>query len=177
MSSFRQQVSSSIRILGWNRDASARATHLKAADGNVPFATIERKSMSTKTSIKRVALVAAAALTIGGFSAVSANAAAPSATTPFYVSTADSAGLAKDGSAAAATESASGVAGAYNYVEITAGASAAGTVAVSVTGSAAGALSVTTQPTTGTDTITVAGGVATDKGLSLIHISEPTRPY
>ena len=74
MSSFRQQVSSSIRILGWNRDASARATHLKAADGNVPFATIERKSMSTKTSIKRVALVAAAALTLGGFSAVSAHA-------------------------------------------------------------------------------------------------------
>ena len=32
--------------------------------------------MSTKTSIKRVALVAAAALTIGGFSAVSAHATA-----------------------------------------------------------------------------------------------------
>jgi trimeric autotransporter adhesin len=74
MSSFRQQVSSSIRILGWNRDASARATHLKAADGNVPFATIERKSMSTKTSIKRAALVAVAALTLGGISAVSASA-------------------------------------------------------------------------------------------------------
>jgi len=75
MNSFFTQVSSSIRILGWNRDASARATHLKAADGNVPSATIERKSMSTKTSIKRIALVAAAALTIGGFSAVSAHAA------------------------------------------------------------------------------------------------------
>jgi hypothetical protein len=35
----------------------------------------ERKSMSTKTSIKRIAAVAAAALTIGGFSAVSAHAA------------------------------------------------------------------------------------------------------
>ena len=79
MNSFFTQVSSSIRILGWNRDASARATHLKAAGGNVPSATIERKSMSTKTSIKRIALVAAAALTIGGFSAVSAHAA--SATT------------------------------------------------------------------------------------------------
>jgi hypothetical protein len=37
---------------------------------------IERKQMSTKTSIKRIALVAAAALTLGGFTAVSANAAA-----------------------------------------------------------------------------------------------------
>ena len=80
MNSFFTQVSSSIRILGWNRDASARATHLKAAGGNVPSATIERKSMSTKTSIKRIALVAAAALTIGGFSAVSAHAAASTLT-------------------------------------------------------------------------------------------------
>ena len=80
MNSFFTQVSSSIRILGWNRDASARATHLKAADGNVPLATIERKSMSTKTSIKRIALVAAAALTIGGFSAVAAHAAASTLT-------------------------------------------------------------------------------------------------
>jgi hypothetical protein len=36
----------------------------------------ERKIMSTKTSIKRIAAVAAVALTLGGFSAVSANAAA-----------------------------------------------------------------------------------------------------
>jgi len=78
MNSFFTQVSSSIRILGWNRDASARATHLKAAGGNVPSATIERKSMSTKTSIKRIALVAAAALALGGFSAVSASAASTS---------------------------------------------------------------------------------------------------
>ena len=80
MNSFFTQVSSSIRILGWNRDASARATHLKAAGGNVPSATIERKSMSTKTSIKRIALVAAAALTIGGFPAVAAHAAASTLT-------------------------------------------------------------------------------------------------
>jgi trimeric autotransporter adhesin len=37
--------------------------------------TNERKKMSTKTSIKRIAAVAALALTLGGFSAVSANAA------------------------------------------------------------------------------------------------------
>jgi len=108
MSSFRQQVSSSIRILGWNRDASARATHLKAADGNVPFATIERKSMSTKTSIKRVALVAAAALTIGGFSAVSAHAAA-NASLQFYKG---------DGAAASPYTTGAGVAGPANTVQV-----------------------------------------------------------
>ena len=71
----RKKVSDAIRILQRKRDASARATHLKAEIGMVPNSTIERKIMSTKTSIKRIALVAAAALTLGGFSAVSANAA------------------------------------------------------------------------------------------------------
>ena len=66
--------SDAIRILQRDRDASARATHLKAEIGMVPNSTIERKIMSTKTSIKRIALVAAAALTLGGFSAVSAQA-------------------------------------------------------------------------------------------------------
>ena len=42
---------------------------------NVRGSTIERKIMSTKTITKRIALVAASALAIGGFSAVSANAA------------------------------------------------------------------------------------------------------
>ena len=71
--------SDAIRILQRDRDASARATHLKAEIGMVPNSTIERKIMSTKTSIKRIALVAAAALTLGGFSAVSASAQAPTA--------------------------------------------------------------------------------------------------
>ena len=66
--------SDAIRILQRDRDASARATHLKAELGMVSRSTIERKIMSTKTSIKRIALVAAAALTLGGFSAVSAQA-------------------------------------------------------------------------------------------------------
>ena len=44
--------------------------------------------MSTKTSIKRIALVAAAALTLGGFSAVSANATAYTATATWSVSSA-----------------------------------------------------------------------------------------
>jgi len=71
--------SDAIRILQRDRDASARATHLKAGLGIVSRSTIERKIMSTKTSIKRIALVAAAALTLGGFSAVSANAYVPAA--------------------------------------------------------------------------------------------------
>jgi hypothetical protein len=49
----------------------------QATGGKFPSVTfIERKQMSTKTSIKRIALVAAAALTLGGFSAVSAHATA-----------------------------------------------------------------------------------------------------
>ena len=47
----------------------------QATGGKFPSVTfIERKQMSTKTSIKRIALVAAAALTLGGFTAVSASA-------------------------------------------------------------------------------------------------------
>jgi len=97
MSAFNvgKKVSAAVRILQRKRDASARATHLvgkkdpliiyekallgQATGGKFPSVTfIERKQMSTKTSIKRIALVAAAALTLGGFSAVSASAAAPS---------------------------------------------------------------------------------------------------
>jgi len=70
-----KKVSAAVRILHQKRDASARATHLKAENWIVQSSTIERKQMSTKTTIKRIALVAAAALALGGFSAVSANAA------------------------------------------------------------------------------------------------------
>ena len=67
----------------------------QATGGKFPSVTfIERKQMSTKTSIKRIALVAAAALTLGGFSAVSANAAAPvvSGTAPTVAATATEGG-------------------------------------------------------------------------------------
>ena len=132
MNSFFTQVSSSIRILGWNRDASARATHLKAADGNVPLATIERKSMSTKTSIKRIALVAAAALTLGGFSAVSASAAS---NTYIFAKVAD--GLS---AGTVANTTANGVAGPANFVTLGFSADAtAGILTVSGAGSTFGA--------------------------------------
>ena len=103
MSAFNvgKKVSAAVRILQRKRDASARATHLvgkkyplityekallsQATGGKFPSVTfIERKQMSTKTSIKRIALVAAAALTLGGFSAVSANAAATVTTGSVY---------------------------------------------------------------------------------------------
>jgi len=88
----KKKVSGAIRILQQKRDASARATHLmvkndplityesgilgQAAIKKFFIATfLERKQMSTKTSFKRIALVAASALAIGGFSAVSASAA------------------------------------------------------------------------------------------------------
>ena len=88
-----KQVSVAVRILQRNRDESARASHLvvkkgslmtyeravfgQAGSGNVSGSTFsERKNMSTKTSFKRIALVAATALALGGLSAVSAYATA-----------------------------------------------------------------------------------------------------
>jgi len=67
-----KQVSAAVRILHQKRDASARAIHLKAENWIVQSSTIERKKMSTKTSFKRIALVAASALALGGFSVISA---------------------------------------------------------------------------------------------------------
>jgi len=99
MFSFLKKVSSAIRILQEKRDASARATHLMAKKGPLmtyekavfgqaegekafPSTRFERKQMTK--SFKRVALVAAAALTLGGLTGVAAHAAdatvTPSAT-------------------------------------------------------------------------------------------------
>ncbi len=63
-----------VRIHGGGFDASARAMHRKAALENVSRATIERKTMSTKTTIKRVALVAVAAMGLGLLSVVPSSA-------------------------------------------------------------------------------------------------------
>ena len=175
--------SDAIRILQRDRDASARATHLKAEIGMVPNSTIERKIMSTKTSIKRIALVAAAALTLGGFSAVSANAAAAAAT-PFYVSAADSTSYGTSGTAAA-TMTANSVAGPYNYVSITGAAALASGATLGITTSGAGStLAVATQPTTAGagDTITVASTglsattthASTDPSGAVIKVLTPT---
>jgi len=72
--------------------------------------------MSTKTSIKRIALVAAAALTLGGFSAVSANAAQTVAQTYLYCSNADGGAISNLATTGATCN---GVAGPSNYVTLT----------------------------------------------------------
>ena len=70
MASATNKVSSVLRIVRGERDALVRTAHFKAASENVSFATIERKIMSTKTTFKRVALVAVASLGIGVLSSV-----------------------------------------------------------------------------------------------------------
>jgi trimeric autotransporter adhesin len=65
-----------VRIHGGEFDASARAMHrsvrlaVPATIENVSVVTIERKQMSTKTTIKRIALVAVAAVGFGMLSAL-----------------------------------------------------------------------------------------------------------
>jgi len=77
----KKQISSVIRISQGERDASARATHLKAATGKFLVTTNERKQMSTKTNFKRIALVAVAALGMGVLSSVPSQATFTVATT------------------------------------------------------------------------------------------------
>jgi len=68
-------VSPVIRILRGERDATARATHLRAASKKYLETTIERKQMSTTTKFKRIALLAVAALGLGVLSSVPTTAA------------------------------------------------------------------------------------------------------
>ena len=75
-----KQVSPVIRISQGERDASARATHLEAANGKFLLTTNERKQMSTKTNFKRIALVAVAALGLGVLSSVPSQAVLSSGT-------------------------------------------------------------------------------------------------
>jgi len=71
----KKQVSPVIRISRGERDASARATHLEAATRKFLVATNERKQMSTKTTFKRITLVAVASLGLGLLSSVPTQAA------------------------------------------------------------------------------------------------------
>jgi len=128
-----KQVSAAVRILHQKRDASARATHLmvkndplityesgilgQAAIKKFFIATfLERKIMSTKTSFKRIALVAASALAIAGFSAVPANAAGNDV---IWCEVADGLAASVNDNGSAATNAAcNGVAGPANTVTI-----------------------------------------------------------
>ena len=78
--SITTQVSSVLRIVRGERDALVRTTHFKAAVENVSIATIERTIMSTKTTFKRVALVAVAAVGLGLLTAVPSSATAQTTT-------------------------------------------------------------------------------------------------
>jgi hypothetical protein len=135
-----KQVSAAVRILQQKRDASARATHLmvkndslityekaflgQAAVKKFFIATfLERKTMSTKTSIKRIALVAASALAIGGFSVISAPQASAATTASIALSGSGAVGSTTE-VAAGLTYTAKALNGAYfPTVTITAGSS------------------------------------------------------
>jgi len=141
---------------------------------------LERKIMSTKTSIKRIALVAAAALALGGFTAVSAKAAQTVAQTYINCTTADGGTITPSATAGAECQ---GVAGEGNYVVLSAlsqakdikisvsgagstfstpgtfAALAAPNTTAYLAGSNTGTIRVLT-PTVGTITVTVAASTA-----------------
>ena len=168
-----KQVSAAVRILQQKRDASARATHLMVK--NDPLITyekaflgqaavkkffaatfLERKIMSTKTSIKRIAFVAAAALALGGFSALPAHA----------TSTITQAAGTGDGGVG-------GIAGPANSigVVITPSASASGTKTyVTITG---GTISTTNGDST-TAAVAANGLSATLVGTRTLTVQTPT---
>ena len=156
-----KQVSAAVRILQQKRDASARATHLmvkndslityekaflgQAAVKKFFIATfLERKIMSTKTSFKRIALVAVAALGAGVLSVAPASAATISSANASAV--AQKAGTGDNGSG--------GVAGPANTVTVTVtiknAASAANThgAFITVAGADSKILSATASPLT-----------------------------
>jgi len=128
MSHSTNQVSTAIRILQWNRDVSARASHLakrvfslQAEMGKFLISTVlERNTMSTKTTFKRVALVVAAAVSFGGVTAVASHA---------TVVTSDS--FTAGSAAVASTSTTVGVA---STVDLTASAIAAGADALTISG-------------------------------------------
>jgi trimeric autotransporter adhesin len=152
------QVSPVIRISRGERDASARATHLKAASKKYLETTIERKYMSNTTTFKRIALVVTAALAFSGISAVSAQAAT---NTQVFCQTADGdAGVAKANGST--RDVCNGVAGPANYVTLsgTAGDGKDVLVTVAAPGKFVAAPSVTnwTIATDGLSATNAAGG-------------------
>jgi len=96
-----KQVSPAIRILRGERDASARATHLEAANEKYLLTTNERKQMSTTTNFKRIALVAVAALGLGVLSSVPSNASTPPTTFTLSTTAGTMTALKSDSSTAA----------------------------------------------------------------------------
>ena len=192
MTTIAQQVSRAIRILRGNRDESARASHLVVNNDQfvnnellqVNQAEREKCSQSTfserkimKTAFKRVALVAAAALAIGGISAVSAQATGTADWT--FSNNYASAGVGQTTS----TETVTQIAGVANYVtlnNVTVGAvyftvtgGATTTATTSGTVAFAGSVSIAT-PVVGSITVTsydIASGAASLTATSTTTIT------
>ncbi len=115
-----------VRIHGGGFDASARAMHREAAIEMVSIATIERIQMSTKTTLKRVALVAVAAM---GFGLLSVAPSSAANTVLVYTS--------GDGAAATPFNTGAGVAGVANSVTLTATQNATKKELVTISGASA----------------------------------------
>jgi len=191
-----QQVSRAIRILRGNRDESARASHLvvnndrsaekqslqvNQAEREKFFQStfFERKIMSTKTAFKRLALVAAAALAIGGVSAVSAQASAPDWTISNSSGTVGQATSAETATQIAGPGNFVTLTNAYAgsvYFTVTGGATTTGTTSgtvAEVTVAGTGVISIAT-PTVGTVTVSsydITGGTAAASATSTVTIS------
>jgi F0F1-type ATP synthase epsilon subunit len=122
--------------------------------------------MSTKTTFKRIALVAVAALTLGSFSAVSASATAGTSL-PFGVTAASYAPT----DSYAATVAVSQIAGANNYVEFTAGSDSAAAVIVKVAG---GTVSALTQAAGTSPAVATLNTAATEISYSNTNLEDTT---
>ena len=202
-----KQVSAAVRILQQKRDASARATHLMVKnDPLITYETgilgqavakkffaatfLERKIMSTKTITKRIALVAATALAFGGLSVITATsshgAVAAGGTTaeatPVLVINADAKSVNSASGTATSSMTASGIAGALNYVTLESGTDVASGSLFNVIidpGTTGAKLSVLTQPlAAGSETVTVAtdGLSATSTGRGEDTVLKITTP-
>ena len=118
--------------------------------------------MSTKTSIKRIAAVAAVALTLGGFSAVSAHATAGDGLFASIVSPSHSSG-------GSATETSTATAGASNYVSFSTVVDTA-PIAIVATG---GTVATADSLTTGSGTASLVIGVGSSRTV-VFNVPTPT---
>ena len=124
--------------------------------------------MSTKTTFKRVAAVAAAALAIAGFSAVSSSAATYTLNQNLYCYTADGLATGDNTTTTVNNAACNGVAGTYNYVTLKFTAAAAGDV-LAVTGSTFRSVD-TARATLSTDKLSA---VAIDTTYGYVTVATP----
>jgi hypothetical protein len=134
--------------------------------------------MSTKTTFKRIALVAVAALGLGVLTSVAPASAArvTAEATPCWVSTAPF-GVLADNETATATSSATQVAGAANYIEITCDTdTTSGSTAVVSTSGAGSTLSVAGSTATWTVATGAASAVSSSADISsaVVKVFTPT---